>query len=68
MKRTYWKHEDFDTKKPFKRFIDEFTDDMYDYYYSNLKENGNKLYGEYFKITEEEAWQIEELPEYKGVR
>ena len=68
MKRTYWKHENIDTTKPFKRFIDESFDGVYDCYYSNLKENGNKLYGVYDKITQEEAWQIEESPEYKGVR
>lgn len=64
MKRTYYKHEDFDTKKPFVRFVD----DTYDYNYANIDKDGYQLDGGYFKITEEEAQQLEELPEYKGVR
>ena len=64
MKRTYWKHEKLDTTKPFARFIDV----LYNFNYSNFDKDGNKLYGAYFKIAEEEAQQIEELPEYKGVR
>ena len=64
MKRTYWKHEKLDTTKPFARFVD----DSYNYNYSNFDEDGNQLDGAYFKIGEEEAQQLEDLPEYKGVR
>ena len=64
MKRKYWKHENIDTTKPFMRFID----DMYNFNYSNIDEDGNQLDGAYFKTTEGEAWQIEELPEFKGVK